>query len=42
MQDRTGERKQNNVGRWMEIVAYRGARDIDVAFDDGSLVTNTT
>ncbi len=26
----------------MEIIAYRGARDIDVAFDDGSLVTNAT
>ena len=38
--DRTGERKQNQNGDWMEIIAYRSYIDIDVRFDNNVIVYN--
>ena len=38
--DRTGERKQNQNGDWMEIIAYRSYTDIDVRFDNNVIVYN--
>lgn len=37
-----GERNQNVCGLWMEIVAYRGSKDMDIRFDDGTIVTGKT
>lgn len=33
--DKVGERRQNNQGQWMTIIAYRKYNDIDVKFDSG-------
>ncbi len=38
--DRTGETKVNNQGLKMMIIAYRNVHDIDVQFEDGSIVLN--
>lgn len=37
---RIGEKSIANNGLSMEIIDYRGARDIDIQFEDGVLVTN--
>lgn len=37
---RLHERNTNTVGKWMEIIAYRNAHDIDIRFDDGLVLTN--
>ena len=37
---RLHERNKNTVGKWMEIIAYRNAHDIDICFDDGLVLTN--
>lgn len=39
---RIGQRNINTFGQSMEIIAYRGARDIDVKFDNGVISTNRT
>lgn len=39
--DRTGERHSNYQGCWMSIIAYRGARDCDIQFDNGYQVFKT-
>lgn len=39
---RVGEKTQANNGQIMTIIAYRKANDIDVKFEDGTLVTNKT
>ena len=36
--ERVGERRKMNNGEWCEIIAYRSAGDIDVKFDDGTIV----
>ena len=36
-----GQRKKNNAGFEMEIIAYHNASDIDVKFDDGFVVYHT-
>ena len=36
--DRTGEKRLNNCGLIMKIVAYRSANDLDVKFNDGTIV----
>jgi hypothetical protein len=38
---RLGETRDNNQGRKMTIVAYRGAEDIDVKFENGFVVEHT-
>ena len=38
--DRTSETNINNQGLKMIIIAYRGANDIDVQFEDGTIVEN--
>lgn len=35
---RIGERAMSNNGQWMTIVAYRKSSDIDIEFEDGTLV----
>lgn len=40
--DRLHEKTQNTAGLWMEIIAYRGANDIDVRFDNGFINEHTT
>lgn len=35
-----GETKVNNKGYQMTIIAYRNSKDIDVQFEDGTIVTN--
>ena len=40
--DRQGERNLSSYGIGMEIIAYRNANDIDVRFDDGTIVRNKT
>ena len=42
MEDRMGETKKNNQGLKMTIIAYRGCNDIDVQFEDGTIVENRT
>lgn len=37
---KVGESNFNNIGLHMKIVAYRGCNDIDIQFDDGTIVTN--
>lgn len=37
--DRVGERRRAKNGLMMEIVAYRNANDIDIRFEDGTVVT---
>lgn len=39
-QDRTGETNIANCGMKMTIIAYRNSTDIDIQFEDGTLVTN--
>lgn len=39
--ERIGESKDNNQGRRMTIIAYRGACDIDVQFENGFIVRHT-
>ena len=41
-QYRLGETNINNNGQKMTIVNYRNANDIDVEFEDGAIVKNTT
>lgn len=38
---RVGEVRQNTQGRKMEVVAYRGANDIDIKFENGFVVEHT-
>jgi hypothetical protein len=38
--DRTGETRIMNCGMKATIIAYRGATDIDVQFEDGTIVRN--
>ena len=38
IQDKTGETNMATNGQLMTIVAYRGCRDLDVRFEDGTLV----
>lgn len=38
--NRVGQKITNKYGQTMEIIAYRGCLDIDVRFDDGTIVTN--
>lgn len=40
--DRTGEVRRSNNGRLMKVVAYRSSKDIDIQFEDGTLVCNKT
>ena len=40
MKNRVGEENINNQGEKMTIIAYRGAKDIDVQFEDGIIVYN--
>jgi len=37
--DRTGETRVANNGEKMTIIAYRDAKDIDIRFDDGTVLT---
>lgn len=39
--ERVGESRENNQGRKMTIIAYRGANDIDVQFDNGFVARHT-
>ena len=38
--NRLYEKKQNIMGEWMTIIRYENAQDIDVQFEDGTIVTN--
>ena len=38
--DRTGEERIANNGMKMKVIKFRGARDIDIEFEDGTIVTN--
>ena len=38
MKNRVGEKQMSKFGQMMEIVAYRGNADIDVKFEDGTIV----
>ena len=40
--NRTGVRKMANCGQEMTIIAYRGCSDIDVQFEDGTIVYHRT
>lgn len=40
MVNRVGQEALNNQGCMMTIIAYRNAKDIDVQFEDGTIVTN--
>ena len=40
--NRIGESRKMSNGQMATIVAYRGATDMDVKFDDGTIVTNKT
>ena len=40
MEGRIGETKKNNQDLIMTIIAYRGSLDIDVQFEDGTIVEN--
>ena len=40
--DRTGEVRRMNNGMTAKIVAYRSSRDIDIQFEDGTIVYNKT
>ena len=42
LKDRTGEEKYNKQGLKLAIVAYRGANDLDVQFEDGEIVRHRT
>lgn len=42
MQDRTNEEKQMNCGSIAKIIIYRNAEDIDVQFEDGTIVEHIT
>lgn len=37
-QKHLGERRQCECGTWMELVAYRKDADVDIKFDDGTIV----
>lgn len=39
---RVGEQQRSNKGQTMTIIAYRGIYDIDVQFEDGTVVTHKT
>ena len=41
IKNRVGETKKNNNGQMMKIVAYRGCGDLDVEFDDGTVIEHT-
>lgn len=40
VKDRVGETITNKRGLTMTIIAYRNSRDIDIQFEDGTIVTN--
>ena len=40
IEDRIGETKKNNQDLIMTIIAYRNNRDIDIQFEDGTIVEN--
>lgn len=40
MEDRIGETKKNNQDLIMTIIAYRDSHDIDIQFEDGTIVKN--
>lgn len=40
MNTKIGQENINNQGCMMRIIAYRNAKDIDVQFEDGTIVTN--
>ena len=40
--NRIGESRKMSNGQTATIVAYRGATDMDVKFDDGTIATNKT
>ena len=42
MKNRVGETNINNQGLKMTIIEYRGANDIDVKFEDGTIIKNKT
>lgn len=40
--DRTGLQNKNRFGEIMTIIAYKGANDIDIQFEDGTIIYNRT
>lgn len=42
LKNRVGETEINNQLQKMTIIAYRGARDLDVKFEDGTIIYNKT
>ncbi len=38
--ERVGEKRKANNGMWMTIIAYRNNKDIDVEFEDGSIISH--
>lgn len=42
MLNRVGEKRKMNNGQYATIIAYRRCKDIDVQFEDGTIVTNKT
>ena len=40
--DKIGETNRANNGQLMTIIAYRNCNDIDVQFEDGTIVTHKT
>ena len=42
IKDRTGETRVNNDGEEMKIIRYGNKNDIDVRFDDGTVIKNRT
>ena len=42
IQNRVGETNINNKGFKMTIIEYRNARDIDIQFEDGTIIEHTT
>ena len=42
LNDRIGERRMMNCGSYATIIKYRGSTDLDVEFDDGTILTHKT
>ena len=40
MNNRIGQENVNNQGCMMKIIEYRNAKDIDIQFEDGTIITN--
>ena len=40
VESRLGKRRRANNGQIMQIVEYRGSKDIDVEFEDGTIIKN--